>query len=47
LGGRLASFYESIPLDKLFGYVGAFGIAVGCVMLAISRPVSRLMGGVK
>ena len=47
LGGRLASFYESIPLDKLFGYVGAFGIAVGCVMLAISRPVNRLMGGVK
>jgi POT family proton-dependent oligopeptide transporter len=47
LGGRLASFYEAIPLDKLFGYVGAFGIAVGCVMLAISRPVNRLMGGVK
>lgn len=47
LGGRLASFYESIPLDKLFGYVGAFGIAVGLIMLAISRPVSRLMGGVK
>jgi POT family proton-dependent oligopeptide transporter len=47
LGGRLASFYESIPLDKLFGYVGAFGIVVGCVMLAISRPVNRLMGGVK
>jgi proton-dependent oligopeptide transporter, POT family len=47
MGGRLASFYESIPLDKLFGYVGAFGIAVGLIMLAISRPVSRLMGGVK
>ena len=47
LGGRLASFYESIPLDKLFGYVGAFGIAVGVIMLAISRPVNRLMGGVK
>ncbi|HUI82117.1 MAG TPA: peptide MFS transporter [Bryobacteraceae bacterium] len=47
LGGRLASFYESIPLDKLFGYVGAFGIAVGLIMLAVSRPVSRLMGGVK
>jgi POT family proton-dependent oligopeptide transporter len=47
LGGRLASFYESIPLDKLFGYVGAFGIAVGVIMLAVSRPVTRLMGGVK
>jgi POT family proton-dependent oligopeptide transporter len=47
LGGRLASFYEAIPLDKLFGYVGVFGIAIGVVMLAISRPVNRLMGGVK
>ncbi|MBV9504765.1 MAG: peptide MFS transporter [Acidobacteriia bacterium] len=47
LGGRLASFYEAIPLDKLFGYVGAFGIAVGLVMLAISRPMNRLMGGIK
>ena len=47
LGGRLASFYESIPLDKLFGYVGAFGIAMGLIMLAVSRPVTRLMGGAK
>ena len=27
--------------------VGAFGIAVGLIMLAVSRPVTRLMGGVK
>ncbi len=47
MGGRLASFYEAIPLDKLFGYVGGFGIVVGLVMLAISKPVTRLMGGVK
>jgi POT family proton-dependent oligopeptide transporter len=47
MGGRLASFYEAIPLNALFGYVGAFGIAVGLIILAVSRPVTRLMGGVK
>jgi POT family proton-dependent oligopeptide transporter len=45
--GRMASFYESMPLDKLVGYAGGTGIAVGLVLLLISRPVTRLMGGVK
>ncbi len=45
--GRMASFYESMPLDKLVGYAGATGIAVGLALLLISRPVTRLMGGVK
>ena len=47
LAGRMASFYESMPLDKLVGYAGVSGIAVGLILLAISRPVTRLMGGVK
>jgi POT family proton-dependent oligopeptide transporter len=45
--GRMASFYESMPLDKLVGYAGGTGIAVGVLLLLISRPVTRLMGGVK
>jgi len=45
--GRMASFYESMPLDRLVGYAGGLGIAVGLVLLLISRPVTRLMGGVK
>jgi POT family proton-dependent oligopeptide transporter len=45
--GRMASFYESMPLDKLVGYAGGLGIAVGMVLLLISRPVTRMMGGVK
>lgn len=45
--GRMASFYESMPLDRLVGYAGGTGIAVGLVLLLISRPVTRLMGGVK
>jgi POT family proton-dependent oligopeptide transporter len=47
LGGRLSSLYESLPLPKLFGYVGGFGIVVGLVLLALSRPLTKLMGGVK
>lgn len=45
--GRMASFYESMPLDRLVGYAGGTGIAVGVLLLLISRPVTRLMGGVK
>jgi POT family proton-dependent oligopeptide transporter len=45
--GRMASFYESMPLDKLVGYAGGLGIAVGLILLLLSRPVTKLMGGVK
>jgi proton-dependent oligopeptide transporter, POT family len=45
--GRMASFYESMPLDRLVGYAGGLGIAVGVILLLISRPVTRMMGGVK
>lgn len=47
MGGRMSSLYESLPLTNLFGYVGAFGALVGLVLLAVARPVTRLMGGVK
>jgi POT family proton-dependent oligopeptide transporter len=45
--GRMSSFYESMPLDRLVGYAGGMGIAVGLILLLISRPVTKLMGGVK
>lgn len=45
--GRLASFYESLPLDKLVGYAGATGVAMGVILLLLSRPITRMMGGVK
>ena len=45
--GRMASFYESMPLEQLVGYAGATGVAFGVLLLLISRPVSKLMGGVK
>ncbi len=45
--GRMASFYESVPLESLVGYAGAVGVIFGVVLLLISKPVTGLMGGVK
>ncbi|MEO8097046.1 MAG: peptide MFS transporter [Acidobacteriota bacterium] len=45
--GRMASFYESMPLETLVGYAGATGVAFGLLLLLISKPVTGLMGGVK
>ena len=45
-GGRLSSLYGSMPLPNLFGLIAAFGIGAGVVMLALARPIKRLMGEV-
>lgn len=47
LGGRLASFYESLPLDMLFGVAGAIAIAAGILLAFLVKPIVRLMGGVR
>lgn len=47
LGGRLASLYESFPLDSLFAIVAAFSIGFGVLLALAARPITRLMGGVK
>jgi proton-dependent oligopeptide transporter, POT family len=44
IGGRLAAFYEAMPLPTLFGAVAAFGIGAGIVMLLLARPVAKLEG---
>jgi len=47
LGARLTSFYGALPVPVLFGIVTVFSIVSGLAMFAISRPVTRLMGGVR
>ena len=47
LGGQMASLYSSMPLSTLFGVVGAFGIACGGLMFAFTKPLTKLMGGVR
>ena len=47
LGGRLASFYESLPLETLFGAVAAFGLAAGLLLALFIGPMRRLTGEVR
>ena len=47
IGGRVAGLYEAMPLWQLFGIVAATTIAAGLVLAALSRPIRRLMGGVR
>jgi POT family proton-dependent oligopeptide transporter len=46
IAGRLAGFYESMPLPALFTNVALFGIVAGLILLAMSPPIKRLMGEV-
>jgi POT family proton-dependent oligopeptide transporter len=45
-GGRISSLYGSMPLQSLFGTVGAFGIGAAVVMFFLARPIKGLMGDV-
>ena len=44
IGGRAASFYEAMALPQLFGVIAVFGIVPGVLLMALARPVSRLIG---
>jgi len=46
MAGQMASFYEAMPLDRLFMTVSILPIVAGIVMLALSSRIKRLMGGV-
>lgn len=43
IGGRLAGFYEKLPLPLLFGGIGAFCIIVAVVFAFFIKPVSKMM----
>ena len=47
MGGRMASLYESLPLNTLLTVVGAFAIAAAILLALFVRPMVRLMGGVR
>ena len=47
IAGRLAGFYESMPLPALFTNVALFGIVAGLILLPMAPPIKRLMGEVK
>ena len=43
-GGQMASFYETMPLERLLLSVAALPIAAGLVLLIARRPLARLTG---
>jgi POT family proton-dependent oligopeptide transporter len=46
IAGRLAGFYESMPLGTLFTNIALFGIIAGLLLLPFARPMKRMMGEV-
>jgi POT family proton-dependent oligopeptide transporter len=46
IAGRLAGFYESMPLPALFTNVALFGIVAGLILLPLAPPIKRMMGEV-
>ena len=42
VGGRVAGFYESLPLPNLFGYTAIFAIAAGVLMLIFAKRLNRM-----
>ena len=47
IAGRLAGFYEEMPLAELFGAVSIMPIAAGILMLLLARKFTRMMHGIK
>jgi proton-dependent oligopeptide transporter, POT family len=46
LAGKAGSFYETVPLPKLFGWGGAIAVAAALVLAFLVRPTKRLMAGI-
>ena len=46
IAGRLAGFYEAMPLPTLFTNIALFGIVAGMLLLAFSPGIKKHMGGI-
>ena len=44
MAGQMATFYESMPLERLFGAVSVLPIVAGVVMLLFSKRLTGMMG---
>jgi POT family proton-dependent oligopeptide transporter len=44
LSGKLASVYDTMPLPRLFGTVGASAIVLGAVLALFYKPMKQLIG---
>ncbi|RYD52780.1 MAG: MFS transporter [Sphingobacteriales bacterium] len=46
VGGYLAAFIETMGAGTIFGSIAGFVIALGLVMIALSKPIRKMMHGV-
>lgn len=47
IAGKLAGFFESYPLVKLFGAVGMVAIAAAFLLFLLIKPLKKLMSGIR
>jgi POT family proton-dependent oligopeptide transporter len=47
LAGWAAGFFDRLPLPQLFGAVAITTIGAAAVLLLLTRPIKRMMGGVR
>jgi POT family proton-dependent oligopeptide transporter len=47
LAGWAAGFFDRLPLPQLFGAVAITTIGAAAVLLLLTRPIRRMMGGVR
>ena len=47
MAGVLAEYYSDENQVPYFGILGGIAIATGLVLLAITPPIKKLMGGVR
>ncbi len=47
ISGRLAGVYDGMPIAQLFTIVGMVGIGSAIFMLFLTRPIVKMMGGVR
>lgn len=47
LGGWIASYFDVLPLPRLFGYTAGMCLTAGILLVFLIRPLKRMMGGVR
>jgi POT family proton-dependent oligopeptide transporter len=47
VGGYLASYVESLGANLVFTYISGFVIVLGIILILLSKPISKMMHGVK
>src|SRR5881394_4410730 len=47
LAGMAGGLFEQLPLPKLFGAVALTTFAAAAILLLLTRPIQKLMGGVR